>query len=54
MRANSKETQQGAEPLAPLPMRVAALLIYLAQLLTAPSEVRPPVCMSRRRIEWDA
>lgn len=39
-----------AEQVAPATVR---LLVYLAQLLTPCREVQTPVCVSRRRIEWD-
>ena len=48
---------QVTEPLAPLPVRVAALLAFLAQLLTETRDsayVRGAICVSRRRIKWEA
>ena len=48
---------QITEPLAPLPVRVVALLVFLAQLLTETrdsADVRGAICVSRRRIEWEA
>lgn len=46
---------QVTEPLAPLPVRVVALLAFLAQLLTETrdADVRGAICVSRRRIEWE-
>jgi len=44
---------QVTEPLAPLP----ALLVFLAQLLTETrdsADVRGAICVSRRRLEWEA
>lgn len=48
---------QVTEPLAPLPVRLVALLSFLAQLLTETrdsADVRGAICVSRRRIEWEA
>ena len=45
------------EPLPPLPVRAVALLVFLAQLLTETrdsADVRGAICVSRRRIEWEA
>ena len=43
--------------LLPLPVRAVALLAFLAQLLTETrdsADVRGAICVSRRRIEWEA
>ena len=48
---------QVTEPLAPLPVRLVALLAFLAQLLTPTrdsADVRGAICVSRRRIEWES
>ncbi len=48
---------QVTDPLAPLTVRVVALLAFLAQFLTETrdsADVRGAICVSRRRIEWDA
>ena len=41
----------------PLSVRAVALLVFLAQLLTETrdsADVRGAICVSRRRLEWEA
>ena len=60
MQAEGKSAGQ-AHPqvteLPPLPVRAVALLVFLAQLLTETrdsADVRGAICVSRRRLEWEA